>query len=91
VFILTLVTTAPQLKELCQEAIPRYAASWKMLGTLLGIQDCDLSIIEMDNYRLSVACCRSMLSTWIETDSDATWDKFYDVIKSPAFKASCSK
>jgi len=81
---------APQLKDLCQVAIPRYAANWKMLGTLLGVQNCYLSIIETDD-RLAVNCCRSMLATWIEMDKDATWDKFYDVLKSPAFKASISK
>ena len=80
--------SAPLLKDLCQVAIPRYAAHWKMLGTLLGVQNWDLDILERDKHYQTVECCRSMLAIWLDTDSDATWDKFYEVIKLPAFKAS---
>ena len=82
------VTTKPRLKDLCQHITPRYAAQWKLMGTLLGLPSGSLDIIQYDNHDKAEPCCNDMLKKWLQEDTTASWGKLFTVIESPA--VSCS-
>jgi len=76
------------LGDLTEEIVPEYATKWKLIGTLLGVRNGDLEIIEYNNPRNVAECCRSMLQRWLEEDSEATWKKIIKVINSRAISTS---
>ena len=84
----SLVNTAPSLKDLYQYITPRYAADWKVIGTLLGLPSATIEVIEHDNHHKAAKCCNAMLNKWLQVDTTASWGKLFTVIESPA--VSCS-
>jgi len=79
-----LVTSTPLLKDLFEHITPYYATDWKVIGTLLGIPNRDLKIIEVDNPKDVRQCCNQMLERWLELDPTASWKKLFVAIESPA-------
>ena len=76
--------TTPSLKDLIEYTTPRYAADWKVIGTLLGLPSGELNAIEA-GYPINVKwCCNQMLEKWLEVDPAASWGKLLTVIESPA-------
>lgn len=73
----------------CERMTPRYAADWKVIGTLLGIPYEELKIIEGGYPTNSNLCCEKMWEKWLEIDSNAVWSKLYAVIQSPTL--SCTR
>ena len=53
------------------------------MGTLLGLSSKTLDIIEYDNPYNVMDCCNAMLKKWLETDTTASWRKFFTAIESP--------
>ena len=80
----TIVNTAPLLKELHQHITPHYAADWKVIGTHLGLPSGTLNIIEHDHKYKATHCCNAMLAEWLQVDVTASWRKLFGVIESPA-------
>ena len=74
----------PTLKELTEQIVPDYATQWKLIGTLLGLSEGQLKIIEYDNRHSVTECCRTMLQKWLELDPKATWEKIINVMNSRA-------
>ena len=63
---------------------PEYAAHWKVIGTLLGIEKGILTGIER-NFPSNVSwCCNELLEVWLERDTEASWKKLIQVIDTPA-------
>jgi len=62
---------------------PRYAAKWKVIGTLLNLPIGKLDIIEHDQYFSAEPCCNAMLKEWLKMDTTASWEKLLTVIGSP--------
>ena len=63
---------------------PRYATEWREIGTVLGLPNEKLKIIEEDFPRNTKRCCNQMFQTWLETDTTASWEKLFAAIESPA-------
>ena len=72
------------MKDLHLHIIPHYAADWREIGVLLGLQKGNLDSIEY-NGSTDVECyCNKMLEIWLATKTTASWKELYGVIDSPA-------
>ena len=78
------VNTRPSVRDLYKHVTPRYAADWKVIGTLLGITRGELDAIEVDHSNKDKDCCRRMLQKWLDMDRTASWEKLFTVTESPA-------
>ena len=78
------LNSPPKLKDLYNLITPKYAAHWKVIGTLLGIEKGVLDAIEVAYPTNIPWCCNKLLDTWIERDTNATWKKLIEVIDAPA-------
>ena len=82
------MNTTPLLKDLYQHITPRYAADWKVIGTLLGLPSGRLDAIEAGWPTNTKWCCNQMLEKWLQVDMTASWKRLFAVIESPA--VSCT-
>jgi len=78
------VTNAPTLKELQRHVTPHFAADWREIGVELDLTDAKLREIEAGNPTNLKWCCNRMFSEWLRLDSDASWEKLFTAIESPA-------
>ena len=74
----------PSLKDLYEHITPRYAADWRVIGTLLGLSNGELKAIEAGYPTNFKWCCNKMLEKWLELDPTASWIKILTAIESPA-------
>ena len=82
--ILSVMNSPPKLKDLYNLITPEYAAHWKVIGTLLGIEKGILTGVER-NFPNNVSwCCNELLEEWLERDTEASWKKIIQVLDSPA-------
>ena len=72
----------PTIQELTQSVIHQYAAQWKDLGALLGLNDYDIANIASDYHNRCVGACREMLMLWLQDGASPTWGKLDDAIQS---------
>ena len=80
----SVINSQPKLKDLYNLITPEYAAHWKVIGTLLGIERGIITGIEK-NYPNNVSwCCNDLLGKWLERDTEATWEIIIQAIDSPA-------
>ena len=85
--ILLVLNSPPQLKDLQNLITPVYAAYWRVIGTLLGIQQGVLDATE-GGYPTNLPwCCNKLLGKWLDTDTKASWKKIIQAINSPAVAA----
>ena len=63
----------PELKDIEDHVVIKYATIWKQLGKYLDIDNDLLNIIEKDNPRDCVNCCSKMLHEWLDTNPNASW------------------
>ena len=81
------LNSQPELRDLYNLITPEYAAHWKVIGTLLGIESGVMNAIE-GAYPTNVPwCCNKFLETWLSRDTEATWKKIIHVIDSSAVRA----
>ena len=68
----------PSRIDLNIHVVPSVAIKWKALGEVLLHRDIVetgyLEIIEEDNPKEVVECCKQMFIKWLETDQDASWE-----------------
>ena len=84
----SVLNSQPKLKDLYNLITPKYAAHWRVIGTLLDIEKGILDAIE-GGYPTNIPwCCNKLLETWLERDTNATWKKLIEVIDSPAVTTS---
>ena len=57
---------------------------WWTVGILLGVKNATLETISMECHRRTSECIVKMLSKWLRSDLDASWDKLVAAIASPA-------
>ena len=72
------------MKDLHLHIIPHYAADWREIGVLLGLNIGNLDSIEYNRSTDVEYCCNKMLEIWLATNTTASWTEMYDVIDSPA-------
>lgn len=63
---------------------PKYATSWRIIGTSLGLTSGLLDIIEHDCHHKAEDCCNAVWRQWLDIDGTATWYKVAEIIDSPA-------
>ena len=71
----------PKLRDLNKYVVEQYAKDWNSLGLELGLEYHHIAIISANNRHDVKACCREMLSEWLEIDISATWGKLDDAIR----------
>ena len=64
----------PQLKDISNYVVIKCATKWKHLGRNLNIEEDLLSIYEKDNPNNCEDCCIRMLSEWLDSTPDASWE-----------------
>ena len=76
----------PSLKDLYDCVVIKVAVKWRDLGVQLlrADQEKILGIIEADHPRDTVSCCKCVLETWLDTSTDATWNKLIRALRSPS-------
>ena len=82
--VVLVINSQPKLKDLYNLVTPEYAAHWKVIGTLLGIEKGILDTIEATFPTNIPWCCNKLLEAWLEKDTNASWKKIIEVINSPA-------
>ena len=69
----------PQLKDIDNYIVIKCAANWKQLGKNLNINEDLLNIIEK-NYPDCEDCCSKMLSDWLDSTPQASWETLLDAV-----------
>ena len=70
----------PELRDTFKKTLP-LAAEWKTIGTLLGIQENTLDIIQVDEHGARNQL-RKMLSEWLkQVDPPPTWAALADAVE----------
>ena len=72
IYVYILGNERPQLKDIDNYVVIKYAANWKQLGRNLKINEDLLNIIEKD-YPYCEDCCSKMLNDWLDSKPDASW------------------
>ena len=70
----------PELRDVYKYVIPEYAYNWRSLGELLHFKPAELEIIFSDYRNDCKECCRRLLSSWLEKDPNASWDRLLSAI-----------
>ena len=74
----------PKSKDLLNLVTPKYAAQWRVIGTLLGLERTRLDIIDHDRHHRAEDCCNAVWEEWLDMDTTASWCKVIEAIESPA-------
>ena len=74
----------PTEKELAHHVVPYCAAQWKFLGDALGFCSYEIDIIESNCHYIVEDCCRKLLHTWLQRNTDASWEALISALNSPA-------
>ena len=86
-FFYVVLNSQPELRDLYNLITPEYAAHWKVIGTLLGVESGIMNAIEGAFPTNIPWCCNKFLETWHSRDTEATWKKIIHVIDSSAVRA----
>ena len=78
-----LVNTAPSERDLFRYVTPTYAKEWREIGIELGLPNAKLIEIKADSGSMK-QCCNDMLAEWLRVDTEASWEKLFIAISSPA-------
>ena len=80
----------PSRKDLNIHVVPSVAIKWKVLGEVILHHDIVetgyLEIIEKDNPKDVVECCKKMFIKWLEADKDASWEKLITALQSSSIQ-----
>ena len=63
--------------------VPDYASCWHEIGIELNLPHGLLQTIRADHSRVQPRCI-DVVKTWLQQDTNATWQKLIQVIDSPA-------
>ena len=78
----------PLLGDLYEHITLKFAADWKVIGTLLGVPTGELNAIEAGWPTNTKWCCNQMLDKWLDMDPKASWEKIHKAIESPAVSSN---
>ena len=70
----------PDWRDLNISVIPKYAARWEVLGSILGLEEHDIDVISKDNANRSIEGCTAMMRKWLQSVDQPTWGKRDDAI-----------
>ena len=60
----------------------KVAHKWNDLGLQLLLRPEALDIIKLDHPRDAKECCKCVFKQWLDTTTDATWNKLISALKS---------
>jgi len=69
------------LKVAYEYVVPDHGAKWRAIGTLLGLSNGQLDMIDHDCHHKAAECSNAVLSKWLDVDTEASLEKLKDVIK----------
>ena len=69
----------PDMRNLSNLVTPKYASEWMAIGEFLGLESGTLNIIDKDHPKTEDKC-NGMLQKWLDTKTDASWDKIITAI-----------
>ena len=70
----------PELSDLYKHVVRKYAHKWRYLGAFLHFKQAELDIIFSNFRNDSMECCRTLLSKWLQKNTDASWDQLFSAI-----------
>ena len=84
-YIVFTVNSKPTKEKLLDHVVPHVTPYWYDLGVkLLKVeQESQLDVIE-STYADDKKCCKKMFWYWISTNTDASWQKLVEALRSPA-------
>ena len=79
------MNSKPTKEKLLDHVVPHVTPYWYDLGVKLlkEEQESQLDVIEA-NYADDKKCCKKMFWYWISTNTDASWQKLIEALRSPA-------
>ena len=80
--VLCIGAERPELSELFENVIPRFASYWKAIGAFLKIPPEDLRVIDKDVPGNCKECFYRMLDIWLETTPSASWSQLTEAVES---------
>ena len=69
------------MKDIHNLITPYYAASWRTIGTHLGLQKGLLDIIDYNHPHQAEECCNAVWEQWLDMDTAATWRKVMEAVE----------
>ena len=84
IYIYSVINSKPELKDLYNFITRDHAAHWRVIGTLLGVNEGSLDAIEKNFPSNVKLCCNDLLKEWLNTDINARWKNIIEAIDSPA-------
>ena len=60
----------------------QYATDWKEIGTLLGLRNGELKIIEYEHFKSVRDCWLTMLLKWLDDFPNTSWGQLITAIES---------
>ena len=90
VYMHFLVKSKPTKNKLLDHVIPHVTSRWYTLGVKLLNEDQEsyLDVIESNHAGDNETCCMKMFWYWLNTNTDATWQRLIEGLQSPAVKLS---
>ena len=84
--MLYLVNSKPTKNKILDHVVPHVTPYWYDLGIKLLREDQDshLDVIESNHADNKKECCKKMFWYWLSTNTDATWQKLVEALRSPA-------
>ena len=72
----------PQLKDIEEHVVIRFATQWRQLGNLLNIDQNSLDILQHDYPNNCKECCSRILDAWLQenTQENTTWEILINAI-----------
>ena len=72
----------PNIKDIRNYVVPKWAAKWRQLGTQLNIDQHVMDIVECDNRNDCRSCCLKMFCKWLEINHVASWEDILTAVDS---------
>jgi len=70
----------PEIHDLDDHVVPRWASKWRKLGTQLKVDYHLMDNIEYDHPTDCERCCSKMLTEWLQSNPNACWENLIAVI-----------
>ena len=71
----------PTMKDLNRHIVSKYAARWKDIGRELGLDSHELITVDKNHHNQIEEGIRELLHKWMNTISNATWEKLLVALK----------
>ena len=75
-------SAVPLMKDLIKYVCDKYAANWKRIGYYIDMPPGTLNAIERNFPSNAKWCCQQLFEEWLQTDSNASWNKVLSAIDS---------